>query len=167
MMFGPERRKLFMDKLASNLGIDEQKLDQSFKEAAKDTAEEAFKTGYLTNEQFDRIKNRLEHGKAGGIFGRPWAMVARMHQGSDAVFDAMAKRLGETKQDLESQLSAGKPLSEIAQEKGVSEEELRHTVVSTLKPRLDEAVKGGKITPKMAEAVLHRMEQTPSAPKAA
>lgn len=90
-----------------------------------------------------------------------------MHLGLDAVFEAMAQRLGETQQTLESHLSSGKPLSEIAKEKGVTEEELCHTAVSAMKPRLDEAVKSGKMTPKMAEAVLYRMEHGQNAPRAA
>ncbi|HLH72850.1 MAG TPA: hypothetical protein VKX96_06175 [Chloroflexota bacterium] len=166
-MFGQHPRKMFLDKLAANLGIDETKLDQAFKEAAKSTAEEAFKNGYLTQEQLNRIKTRIEQGKAGGVFGRPWTVIARMHRRVETVLDAMAKRLGESEEDLEAQLASGKELSEIAREKGVSEEDLQQTIVSALKPQLEEAVKSGKITPKLAEAVLHRFEKGETTPKAA
>jgi|GEM_PF-6830044 len=166
-MFEQHGRKMFLNNLAANLGIDEAKLDQSFKQAAKDTAEEAFKKGYLTEDQLNRVRTRIEQGKAGGIFGRPWTMIARMHRRIDTVMAALANRLGESKEELETQLSSGKELSEIAREKGVSEEELRHSVVAALKPELDEAVKTGKMTSKLAQAVLYRIENPESTEKAA
>ncbi|HVC34015.1 MAG TPA: hypothetical protein VNL16_10940 [Chloroflexota bacterium] len=165
-MHGEQFRQVFLDKLAPMLGVDEAKLKLSFKEAAKETVDKLQHDGYLTQAQADRMKMRIETGKR-NFFGGSIAMLTRFHQGLQAVFEAIAAKLGTSVQDLEAQLDTGKSLDEIGKEKGVTNEELRQTVAKTIKPRLQEAVKEGKIAPKMAEAMIHRIEQPEKVPTAA
>lgn len=165
-MLGHRAREVFLGKLSTILGIDEQKLAQSFKEAGKQTIDQALQNGYLTQSQAEQMKERIEHGKR-GFFNRSWARLARMHRGVQTIFEAVAAKFGESVDDLEKQLEAGKSLDELGRAKGISEDELRKTVVAAIKPQLDQAVKDGKIAPKMAEAFLHRIEQPAEAPKAA
>ncbi|MGH2461285.1 MAG: hypothetical protein ACRDIY_20695, partial [Chloroflexota bacterium] len=144
-MMSTRAREIFLGKLSSILGVDEQKLGQSFKEAAKQTVDQGVQSGYLTQQQAEHIKDRIEHGKR-GFFDRSWAFMVRMHRQTDAMFEAVASKLGMSLDDLENKLEAGKSLSDLAREKGVSEDDLRKTVMGVIQPRLDQAVKGGKIT---------------------
>lgn len=159
-------REVFLGKLSAILGIDEPKLEQSFKEAAMQSVDEGLRNGYLTQKQAEQIKERIEHGKR-GFFDRSWSFLVRRHRQTQAMFEAMATRLGMSLEDLENQLETGKSLGELAREKGVSEDDLRKTVVGVVRPRLDQAAREGKITPKMAEAILQRIEHPEEAPRAA
>lgn len=165
-MMSTRAREVFLGKLSSILGVDEQKLGQSFKEAAKQTIDQGVQSGYLTQKQAEHMKDRIEHGKR-GFFNRSWSFMVRMHRQTDAMFEAVASKLGMSLDDLENQLEAGKSLGDLAREKGVSEDDLRKTVVGVIQPRLDQAAREGKITPKMAEAILQRIEHPQEAPKAA
>jgi hypothetical protein len=69
--------------------------------------------------------------------------------------------------EMENQLDADKSLADLARERGISEADLRQTVLNAVKPQLDQAVKEGKIAPKFAEYVTHRIEGTEVTPKAA
>src|SRR5579859_4085166 len=106
-MRGLKGRQMFLGNLASILGVSEEKLGASFKEAAEKTVDQAKQDGYLTADQAERAKARIEQGQGWGPFGRSWKMAARIHQSVGAVFDAVATRLGLTPTDLESRLSAG------------------------------------------------------------
>lgn len=165
-MMSTKAREVFLGKLSAILGVDEPKLEQSFKDAAKQTVDEGLRNGYLTQQQAEHIKERIEYGRQ-GFFNRSWSFMVRMHRQSQAMFEAVASKLGMSLDDLENQLEAGKSLADLAREKGVSEDELRTTVVGVIQPRLDQAVKEGKITSKMAEVILQKIEQPREAPKAA
>jgi mannitol/fructose-specific phosphotransferase system IIA component (Ntr-type) len=167
MMGGSKGRQMFLGNLANTLGVTEEKLEQAFKDAAEKTVEQAEKDGYLTPAQSQQIRERIATGRSGGPFGRPWIMIARMHQTVSAVLDAVASRLGMTAKDLESRLASGTKMGDLLREKGLSEAELRQTVVDTVRHRLDEAVHQGRITPKFADAVIHRIEESPTFSKAA
>jgi len=165
-MMSTEAREVFLGKLSAILGVDEPRLEQSFKEAAKQTIDEGVRNGYLTQKQAEHIKDRIEHGRR-GFFTRSWSFMVRMHRQTQAMFEAVASKLGMSLADLENQLEAGKSLADLAREKGVSEDDLRKTVLGVIQPRLDQAVKEGKITSKMADVILKRIEQPQEAPKAA
>lgn len=158
-MFRQQAREAFLSKLASILGTDRAKLESAFKEAAKETAEEAYRSGYLTKEQFERISARIEQGRP-SIFGLRWTFLARMHRKVGVIFDAVARKLGMPVDELEKRLASGERLTDIAHEKGVSGEALKQTVVAALKPELDRLVQEGTIAPKLAEAILHRVEES-------
>jgi hypothetical protein len=141
-------------------------LQERIQEAVKHVAEGAYENGYLTETQFQQIVSLVEQGQP-SPFGQVSVWAARIHGNVDAVYNAVATRLGMSVQDLQSLLASGKPMGEIALEKGVTEKELRLTAASGIKPRLDEAVKSGQMTPKLAEAIVHRIEEAAVTDKAA
>ena len=164
-------RQVFLQKLAALLGVDEEKLQSSVKQAATDTIDEAVKSGDLTQKQADRAKEFVD--KAGpGFLGKRLGPALRMGriapmprhmaglQGSD-VLQAVADKLGMSVDDLRSELCSGKALTDIAKEKGVSEQEVRDAAVAAAKTQLDQAVKDGKLTQKQADAILERLREAP------
>lgn len=78
--------------------------------------------------------------------------------GSWADFDAAAKALGLTPEQLFSELHAGKSLDEIAEEKGVDLQKVYDAVkaarTEALKAAIQQAVKGGKLTQEQADWLL-------------
>jgi hypothetical protein len=159
-------RDVFFDKLAAKLGIPKDRLEMGFKEAAKDAIDQGAQTGYLTATQATRLKEKVESGRQ-DFFQQSWSWAIRRRRRMDLIFTAVANRFGMSASELENQLDADKSLSDLARERGMSEAELRQTVLNAVKPHLDQSVKEGKIAPKFAEYVIHRIEGTEVTPKAA
>ena len=159
-------REVFFDKLAARLGIGKDRLEASFKEAAKDAIDQGAQTGYLTATQATRLKEKVERGRQ-DFFQQSWSWSIRRRRRMDAILAAVANRLGMSVSELENQLEADKSLADLARERGMSEADLRQTVLNAVKPQLDQSVKDGKIAPKFAEFVIHRIEGTEVTPKAA
>jgi hypothetical protein len=159
-------RDVFFEKLATRLGIGTDRLEASFKEAAKDAIDQGEQTGYLTATQATRLKEKVERGRQ-DFFQQSWSWSIRRHRRMDAIFTAVANRFGMSVSELENQLEADKSLADLAREKGMSEADLRQTVLNAVRPILDQSVKDGKIAPKFAEFVIHRIEGTEVTPKAA
>ncbi|MHB1417517.1 MAG: hypothetical protein ACYC1C_19900 [Chloroflexota bacterium] len=86
----------FLGKVATILGVDEQKLTDAFTQARSETIDEAVQAGQMTQAQADWMKQRVEQaqqdgfgpgvggpmmrggrgGHMGGQFGGPWAQQA-------------------------------------------------------------------------------------------
>ena len=62
---------------------------------------------------------------------------------------------------MQTQLRSGKSLSDVAKDKGVSEQDLRSAVAAAAKTQLDQAVKDGKLTQAQADSMLQRIQQGP------
>lgn len=69
-------------------------------------------------------------------------------------FTRLAETLGLTTEELVSHLQTGETLSEIADEQGVTEEQLIQVIIAPLADELDLRIKYGYITTKQAEARL-------------
>ncbi len=93
-------------------------------------------------------------GAKGPGFG-PWVRICR---GAGILADAVIDLLGMTREEVFEQRAAGKTLSQIANEKGVSDQQVIDAMVSAYKDRLDEAVKNGRITQAQADWLLARMK---------
>ena len=76
--------------------------------------------------------------------------------GLGGVSDAVTKLLGMTRQQIASERAAGKTLSQIAKEKGFSDQQVIDAIVAAEKTALDQAVKDGKLTQTQADWLLAR-----------
>lgn len=161
--------QVFLDKLAALLNIDRSTLDSAIKDAGKQTADEAVRNGDMTQKRADTLKERIDQGKPGFFGGRGWCgmMGSRIHRGfaamawlnGETVVKAVAEKLGMTADDLKAELKSGKRLAEIAEDKNVSEQDLRAAVVDAVKPRLDEAVADGNLTQKQADQIVSNIQK--------
>jgi hypothetical protein len=85
----------------------------------------------------------------------PWIRICR---GAGILADAVTDLLGMTREEVFEERAGGKTLSQIAREKGVTDQQVNDAIVSAYKDRLDEAVKNGRITQAQADWLLARMK---------
>ena len=166
----------FLAKLAAALGVDQAKLTESIKTAGIETIDEAVAKGDLAQNRADAMKERIAEGRQslvmpfggrGGPMGGERGMPGKA--GMSGVFGlrdggaetAIAEKLGLTTDQLHEQLRAGKSLTDLATEKGVSADDLKAVATAAHKAHLDQAVADGKLTQAQADAMLERMESAP------
>jgi uncharacterized protein YidB (DUF937 family) len=88
-------------------------------------------------------------------------MYAWMHQSGgmhEAVWAALAEKLGLTPDELVDEVGSGKTLADLAQEKGVSTADLTATMKETMRAVLEEAVEDSILTQQQADQMLEQME---------
>ncbi len=153
-------RDVYLDKLAAALGTTRDKLNAAFTQARNDTVDQEVKDGKLTQAQADKIKSSQAQGKfrfgcgAGPRAGERGFAGGAFFMGSD-VRDAIAKVLGMSTQDMTAQLRSGKTLADLAQGK---EQAVKDAIVNTVKPKLDQRVKDGKMTQEQENNVISKIQ---------
>lgn len=104
------------------------------------------------------------YGMMGGGDGSASLRVNNMHQWMytsggmhTLVWDGLAEALGLTPDELNAELASGKTLLQIAETKGVSQEQLDAALETSVKAGLDEAVADGVLTQAQADQMLNQM----------
>ena len=143
----------FQSHLAQALGISQSKLSAALSQAGDQTLNDAVKNGTITQKQADAIKSRQANGKAcaaglGELAGR-----GGHGAGGTSSIQAAAQALGITTDQLQSQLSQGKTVSQIAPS-GMTEQQFATAFQSALKNQLDAKVKAGAITQSREDTAL-------------
>ncbi len=149
--------------LAQRLGISVDKLQQAQKDAAKDVIDQALKDGKITADQAAKAKQRIDaasgkcefFGHLGGVGGEQHPLKAGLQVG----FEAAAKALGMTTDELKAALKSGKSIEEIAKSKNVDLNSVKDAIVNAEKAHLDQAVKDGKITQAQADKMKSALDQ--------
>lgn len=156
-----ELRQFFVSRLAANLGIDVTKLEQAFKQSALETVDQAVSQGVISQERADQIKKNIEEGNwnGPGLFLGPrfgGEHGGRMPFGGPA---SIASILGMSPSDLANELRSGKTLADIAQEKGMTLDQLKEKLVAQEKQTLDQKVAQGQMTQDAENKILSRLQQ--------
>ncbi|MCS6940905.1 MAG: hypothetical protein NZM94_16660 [Roseiflexus sp.] len=152
----------FLDQLAAALNIQRATLDSAIQTAGNKTIDNAVQQGTLTQAQGDALKARLQAGDLGVLWGRGrgkgpgMQALANVRQ---AMLDAAAQKLGMTATDLITQLRSGQTLAQIAQSKGVSEQDVVNAALAAAKTQLDQAVANGSLTQAQADAIYTNLQQ--------
>jgi hypothetical protein len=179
--------KVFVQKLAGALGVDQAKLEAALKTAGNATVDDALSKQEITKAQADAMKARVQagdynffsrggpggkDGRDGGPNGGPndgpnGGPNGRGAPGGDRVggpelMDATAKALGLTSEELRTQVQAGKTISEIAAAKKVDIKTVQAAVLAAYKTQLDAAVKAGKLTQAQADERLKAAQANPN-----
>ncbi|MDA8218026.1 MAG: hypothetical protein M0Z94_10470 [Dehalococcoidales bacterium] len=158
--------QLFLDKLASTLGITREQLSSAIKQAGTETVDQAVQQGDLAPNTADRIKQRIQDGEQ-------WLGFPRLHRqpplaqrvrpfALDAAGEAVAKALGMTQEELRTALRDGKSIADLASEKGITAEQIKTAVVDATKARLDQAVAAGNLTQAQADRILQTVKDMPA-----
>lgn len=176
----------FLDRVAAKLGIETGTLEQALTDARTEEIDDAVESGDLSQEEADRLKERLENAPAGapffghafkfghrfdgegGGFGMEFGIGGpeRFHWGfgpglgfRDGAADLSAF-LGITEAELKEELSAdGATLSSVAEAHGKSVDELKAFITGKLSEKLDEAVANGDLTQEQADQIEARMAE--------
>ena len=163
----------FLTHLAQSLGIDKSQLVDQMKTAAKTTVDDATQQGTLTEEQANRLKDRIDQASperfAGSFFGpkhRPHPRLGMVKPGRFGfgrglfgdLWDAAAQKLGLTTDQLRTELQAGKSLAQIAEEKGESRDDLKAALVEAQRTPVQQAVEEGRLTQEQADRILANLE---------
>ena len=151
----------FWQALATNLGVTVEKLQTAVRDALKSTIAKMLTDGKLTQQQADNANGFIDklpfnNQPFGGFlgergFGR-MGMRGGFFMGTTA-FDAAAKALGMTTQDLMTELRSGKTLADVATEKNVKADDVKAAIVGAVNAQVDQAVKDGKLTQTQADNI--------------
>jgi polyhydroxyalkanoate synthesis regulator phasin len=167
MLSPSEESQAVIDDAAAQLGIEPSALSDALKQALENRIDEALESGKLTEEQAERLKERLESRDVplllgpvgplghGPVFGfGPGRGGHVLHFG---ILEAAASYLGMTEAELREALG-DKTLAQIAKEKGKTAAGLVDELVATQTKRIDEAVADGKLTDEQAADLKEGLE---------
>jgi ribosomal protein S20 len=165
-----DESKAVIDDAAAQLGVKPQELSDALKQALKNRIDDAVDAGMLTEEQGERLKDRIDGDEYplllgpglrefGPGFGHRYGfgLGSDMHRGF-AVLETAATYLGMSEADLREALE-NKTLAEIAKEKGKTAGGLVQAIVAAEEKTIDEAVADGRITKAQASEIKSRLAE--------
>lgn len=150
----------FFDAVAKHLGISSEKLEDATKAAAIDQVDAALAEGKITEEQAERMKERIESGETPPFFGPRFFGEHRafgLHAPGDQL-SAAADYLGLSVAGLRERLRDGESLADVAEAENKSVEGLEQAILDSVKKKLDEAVDEGNLTRSQADGIFERIE---------
>jgi hypothetical protein len=154
----------FLGHLAGDLGKSQSDVSSAVSKALGQTLDDAVKNGDLTRSQADKLKSRLTSGGGGcqafGRFGDHFgAGKAKSHRFPKFGLDIAAEALKITPAELRQDLAKGMTLHQVADSKGVTQDQFKASVDSSLTQKLDQAVQSGKLTKDQEAKILSGADQ--------
>jgi hypothetical protein len=156
---GTSRGQEFLNRLANNLGITPDKLQQGLKTTADQEIDNAVANGRISQDQANKAKQNVDNGNGLNAFSRFFGK--RMHDRDLLRFGAtndLASELGMSPQDLMSQLQAGKTLKQIITDQNKTVDEVVNAVAAKVQQTLDTAVSNGKLTQSREDTILANLK---------
>jgi len=158
----------FRQNLAGILGLSVEQYDSAVVQARDQTLDEAVAEGWLTQDQADQIRERIEETPD----GTPWGLEPGLGKhGRDMMGDwdlkgertrlltIAAEQLGMTEDDLQAALRDEQTLLDLAQEKGVDVQTIVDAYIAQLTEKLDQAVADGEMTQNQADWMLAQAQE--------
>jgi hypothetical protein len=150
---------------AELLGVEPEELSDALKQALENRLDEAVEDGRLTEEQADRLKERLQDEdfplfRGPGLApSRGFEVPALPRFGRHgprlfAVLGAAADYLDLTEAELRAELRDGKTLAEVARQEGKGVDGLVAALVAEKTKRLDEAVEDDRLTKAQRDTIV-------------
>lgn len=156
-----EEAQAVIDDAAAQLGVEPSELSDALRQAYENRIDEALDEGRLSEEQAERLRERLESSEVPPLVGLGGFGVHGLgfhgRGGGLGVLEEAAAYLGMTQQDLREALRDS-TLAEIAEERGKSVAGLVDVLVATQVKRIDEAVDEGKLSEEQAAEVKEGLE---------
>jgi hypothetical protein len=149
----------FREAVASALGVSVEEYDAAVSQAQDQVVDEAVTEGWLTEEQAELFKWRMDQAPRAGLRGMGKGLRGigpHLHGGPDSLVSIAADELGMSLTDLLTELQAGKSIADVAAEQGVDAQAIADPYLAQLKENLDESVVEGKITQKQADYALEQ-----------
>jgi hypothetical protein len=152
-----EQSQAVIDDAAGQLGIESSELSDALKQALKNRVDEAVEAGRLTEEQGERLKERIDSDEMPLLFGGFGQHFG--HPGHFGGLDAAATYLGLTEAELRDQLRDGKTLAGVARDEGKPVAGLVDAMVAAAEERIDEAVEDGRLDEDRAVELKQGLEE--------
>jgi hypothetical protein len=153
-------RERLHQAIAGILGISVEEYETAIDTAETQVLEEAVADQWLTQEQADRLKERLDARPEGGRFGWGFPMargLPGMHGGS--LYSIAAEKLDMEWSDLMAEFQDGKSIADVVAEKGVDTQEITDAYLAQYEDKLADAVADERITQKQADSMLENMAE--------
>jgi uncharacterized coiled-coil protein SlyX len=164
---GSSSPEAFFDSLADHLGISTEELEDAAKAAANDQVDAALEEGRITEEQAERLRERIEESDSPFLFGSPLfgrpdfgpPIFGGFHHGRaiGTNLEAAAEYLGLARAELRERLEEGQSLAEIARAEDKSVDGLKQALLRDAEQRLNDAVEDGELTRERANEMLERL----------
>ena len=152
-------RERLHQAIAGILGITVEEYDAAVDTAQEQVLSDAVADGWLTQEQADRLQERMDLGAGARWMGRGsfggrggWGM-----RGGASLFSVAADKLGMSLSDLMAELQAGKSIAEVAADHNVDAKTIVEAYLAQLEETLTDAVENERITQKQADSILENM----------
>jgi polyhydroxyalkanoate synthesis regulator phasin len=153
----------FREAIAGILGISVDEYDAAVEQAQQQVVDQALEDGWLTEEQAELLKWRMEQvpelGHRGMMPRGPDGIGRGMMGGGDSLTSIAADELDMSLTDLLTELQGGKSIADVAGEKGVDVQNIVDAYIAQVQERLDEAVADGRITQNQADWQLEQVEE--------
>jgi hypothetical protein len=151
----------FREAIADILGITVEKYDAAVQQAREQVVGEALEEGWLTEDQAERMQERMDPGFGMRGMGKGFIVPRRgfMGCGGDSLIGMIAEELDMSMQDLFAELQDGKSLAEVASENGVDVQAIADAYLAQLEENLTQAVADGKITQNQADWMLEQAKE--------
>ncbi|MGQ9824748.1 MAG: Fis family transcriptional regulator [Desulfotomaculales bacterium] len=153
----PQLFQTFLEKFAANLGVDKDKVTEALKQTEEQMIDEAVAEGKMTQEQAAKAKERLQNNQFFfGLF--PGHKQFGPREGKGAGPAMLAQALGLSEDELKAQLKEGKTIEEIAQQQGMTTEQLQQKMKELKIQEIQQAVKDGKLTREKADQLIQKIQ---------
>jgi 3-hydroxyacyl-CoA dehydrogenase len=156
---GTSRGQEFLNRLANNLGITPDKLQQGLKTTADQEIDNAVANGRITQDQANKAKQNVDNGNGLSAFTR---FFGRRIQDRDLLrfgtWNDLASELGMSPQDLSSQLKAGKTLKQIISDQNKTVADVVNAVAAKVQQTLDAQVTAGKLSQSREATILANLK---------
>jgi predicted DNA-binding protein (UPF0251 family) len=155
-------RARFREALAGILGISVEEYDAAVEEAQGQVVDEALAEGWLTEEQAEMMRWRLEQAPGGGMrgFGKGSLQLGGPVLGrwGDDLLSVAAEQLDMTLTELLDALQDGNTIAGLAEEVGVEAQAIVDAYLESARDRVAEAVSEGRMTQVQADYYLEKLE---------
>ncbi len=167
-----DQRDAVLRDAAQRLNVSPDQLRSALQGAFTDQLDQAVKDGKLTQQQADRIEQRIRDrgvplggpmGGPGGPGGPGGSGFGHGPMGGHGPFgvgiDAAATYLGLTRAALGRELRSGKTLAQVARAQGKSVAGLESALVDATRSALDRAVTDGRLTSSQRDDIVRGLQQ--------
>ncbi len=142
--------------IAADKGWTVKDLQTKMQEVRTKAIDLALAAGDITQAQADWMKSNT--GKGMGMGGKRGGMMWGGGYLHDEMISAMAGVLGIDAKDLETRLTAGEKLTDIATKQGISQQDWPAKMKEAMTTAINKAVVDGKLTQAQADLMLKRLE---------
>jgi hypothetical protein len=155
------RQEKFLGRVADKLCVTLEQLREAIGSTELEMLDEAVEEGKVRPEVAERLRQRIGDGRLLPPMRGARHQQPRLHPGQKLVLHAAAETLDMTPRELIGELRAtGRSLAQLAEEKGVSREELRSGILEDVEKHLDEHLE------RLQENIDGIIDRTPGPPPA-